>query len=136
VITVPAVSSAWLEIWIDGAPRSPNRRGRTTRGRMSRSTAERTRAQLAAICERNKHRWPRVDGPARVQFIVYRCRLLDPMVNLPASLKTYQDGICRELLPGGDGPRSPYEWLPPQQVQVARTEPERVLVRIEVARPP
>ena len=117
-------------IRIPRAPASPNHRGTTLRARLALLKAERERAYLAACSTRNAHAWPRITGPARITWTVYRHRLLDPMVNLPASLKHYQDGLCRALLPLGDGPGTPYTWEAPTQVKIPADEDEAVTVTI------
>lgn len=121
-----------LSFTILGAPRSPNRRGSTTQQRMRLAKQERDRAQFAATLARNKTRgWSPITGPARITFTVYRRRLLDPLSNLPASLKHYQDGICAALLPLGDGPNTPYEWPAPTQLAVGKLTTECVRVTVE-----
>ena len=120
-----------LHFTIPQAPRSPNRRGRTTRERMRLQKAERERAYLMALYARNTMGWAPITGPARITFTVYRHRLLDPLSNLPASLKHYQDGVCAALLPLGDGPGTPYEWPAPTQLQLGRLNAECVRVTVE-----
>ena len=123
-----------LSFTIPGAPPSPNRRAATTRGRMASVKAQREKAYLCAVTARNTMPGD-FEGfacPARITFTVYRHRLLDPSINLPASLKATQDGICRALLPLGDGPESPYLWEF-RQVKIRSKSDERVDVRIEKA---
>lgn len=119
-----------VTIEIPGVPLSPNAfRRLSTRGRMRRVRLEREWAQVSVqVCVSGV---PKITGPCRIQFTVYRRRLLDPMSNLPASLKHYQDGVCRALLPLGDGPGTPYEWMPVQQQKVKKASEERVVVQIE-----
>lgn len=117
---------------IPGAPPSPNARASTTRGRMASAKAQREKAYACAIKARNSMpgHFEGFACPARIIFTVYRSRLLDPMVNLPASLKHYQDGVCKALLPLGDGPKAPYTWI----VRAGRVRYKReecVEVRIE-----
>jgi hypothetical protein len=123
-----------IEFFVPGAPPGPNQREPTTRGRMVSTKTQREKAYVAALAVRNKRRIPPITGPARITMEIHRCRLLDPSVNAVASLKAYQDGICKALLPLGDGPRTPYTWLPPTQKQVPRGR-DGVWVVIEVEEP-
>ena len=123
-----------LTFFIDRAPESPNRwRKLSTRARMSLTKAERNRAYLAAHKAAVVSKIRSFTGPAHIKFEVHRHRLLDELVNLPASLKQYQDGVCKVLLPAGDGPGTSYTWHPIVQVQVAKKDPQGVLVMIEEA---
>lgn len=113
------------------APVSPNRfRAFSTRQRMSITKAERDKAWLLAREAAIVQRVEPFTGPAVISMMVFRRRLLDPMTNLPASLKATVDGICRAVLPRGDGPKSGYTWAAPQQVQVALKTLEGVRVTI------
>ena len=117
---------------IPAAPMSPNAfRRLSTRERMHVVKAERTWGQAAAIRVRNSGVEP-ITGPCRIQVTVYRRWLLDPVDNLPASCKHYIDGVCKALLPLGDGPDTPYTWLPVRQVKVRTAKEERVCVTVEV----
>ena len=121
-----------VEFTIPGAPMSPNTfRRLSTRERMHVVKAERTWGLAAAIRVRNGGVEP-IAGPCRIQFTVHRRRLLDPVDNLPASCKHYIDGVCDALLPLGDGPDTPYTWLPVRQVKVRTAQEERVCVTVEV----
>jgi len=119
-----------LTVKILGAPRSPNRRGPTTRARMTFAKTERERAQIATMVAARTQGWAPITGPARIGFRVFRHRPLDHD-NLVASLKHVIDGVCLALLPLGDGPGTPYEWLWPAQIQVSRTSVEAVHVTVE-----
>ena len=123
-----------LTFWIDRAPESPNKwRKLSTRAKMSLTKAERNRAYMAAHKASVVSRIRSFTGAAHIKFEVHRHRLLDEATNLPASLKHYVDGICKVLLPAGDGPGTPYTWHPIVQVQVAKKDPQGVLVMIEEA---
>jgi hypothetical protein len=100
---------------------------------MAVTRIERERAYLAAHKASVVSKIGRFTGPAHIRFEVHRHRLLDELANLPASLKATQDGVCRALLPAGDGPGTPYTWHPIVQVQVGTNEPQGVLVMIEEA---
>lgn len=119
-----------VTIWIPGAPRSPNRRPRTTRGRMSLVKTERDKAYACAVAVRNRLGLAAITGPAVIRTELRLRRPRDPW-NAVASLKAVQDGLCRALLPLGDGPETPYTWVPPVQVQVPRDR-EGVLFQIEI----
>jgi hypothetical protein len=121
---------AHVRIWIPGAPASPNSKPGSTRARMALVKSERERARVMTIKVRNGLRIEPITRPVEIRFEVRRRRLLDPMVNLPGSLKAYQDGVCAGVLPLGDGPYTPYTWLPPRQVQVKQKADEGVLVSI------
>src|SRR5262245_43372264 len=118
-----------IEFFVEGAPPSPNNRAATTRGRMISSKGQRERAYVTAVIYRNEHGVTPIRGPAQIQFTVHRAVLLDHD-NLAASLKHYQDGVCLALLPFGDGPRTPYTWLPPTQQLVPKGR-DGVWVKIE-----
>ena len=118
-------------IWIPGAPRSPNRRPRTTRERMSLVKTERDKAYACAVAVRNVRGLSPIAGPALIGTELHLRRPRDPW-NAVASLKAVQDGLCRALLPLGDGPETPYTWLPPVQVMVPRDQ-EGVLFQIEMS---
>lgn len=122
-----------LTFWIDRAPAGPNQKKPTTRGRMGVAKAERNRAYLAAHEASVVSKIRPFTGPAHIKFEVHRHRLLDELVNLPASLKHYQDGVCEVLFPKGDGPGTGYTWHPIVQVQVGTKDPQGVLVMIEEA---
>ena len=114
------------------APQSPNRfRAQSTRMRMSVNRAEREKAHMMARKATIEQRVSPFTGPATIFLRVYRRKLLDPMTNLPASLKATVDGICHAVLPLGDGPKTPYRWLAPEQVQIAEKTLEGVQVTIE-----
>ena len=118
-----------LTFTIPGAPVGPNQRPSTTRARMALVKRERDKAYLVAKDAANRTGTLPFTGPAVIRFEVRRHRLLDELVNLPASLKHYQDGICKAMLPVGDGPQTPYRWLPPVQIRVW-AEHEGVFVEI------
>lgn len=131
-----------LTIWIPGAPESPNRwRARNTRGRMRSTKAQREKAQMCALKARFAAEVKRrglylvFTGPARVRFEVRRRYPLDELVNLPASLKATQDGLCKAVLPLGDGPTAPYTWERVVQIRVGKKSDEGVFVEIEEAEP-
>lgn len=119
-----------LTVKILGAPRSPNRRGRTTQQRMGWAKTEREKAQVATMVEARRRGWTPISGPARIGFQVFRRHPLDHD-NLVASLKHVIDGVCLALLPHGDGPGTPYEWLWPTQIAVSKTSVEAVHVTVE-----
>lgn len=121
-----------LSFFIPGAPASPNHRGRTVRERMSTTRGERDRAWLYADVALREAGMRPIIGPATIQFDVYRCRLLDPMANLPASLKAMQDGVWKAVLPLGDGSDTPYTWRPVRQVRVRHRQDEGVQVTVTV----
>jgi hypothetical protein len=127
-----------LTIWIPGVPVGPNQRPKTTRARMALVKREREKAFVCALTAA-RQKWgagtATFTGPARIVFEVRRRHQLDEMVNLPASLKHYQDGLCRAVLPLGDGPKAPYIWHKPIQIRVGRKDEEGVLVMIEEAEP-
>lgn len=122
-----------VEVTIPSLPMSPNAfRKLSTQQRMGTVRRERDCAHLMTAMYARDAGIGAITGPARIQFTVYRRRPLDPMSNLPASLKHYQDGVCKALLPLGDGPGTPYTWLPVQQVKVRTAREERVTVTVEV----
>lgn len=126
-----------VDIWIPGLTDTQNTR-RNTRARMARIKSERERAHLCAIVAVRMaypHGDDRFLGPTRIEFEVRLCRLRDPLANLPGSLKALQDGLCQRVLALGDGPGTPYEWVPPTQVRVKTRAEQGVMVRIkEIAR--
>jgi hypothetical protein len=69
-------------------------------------------------------------GPTVIDFEMRTCRVFKDALILGGTLKHYQDGICRAVLPLGDGPHAPYQWNPPTQVKVKRKHEEGVMVRI------
>jgi hypothetical protein len=121
------MSTRKLVVWIPGAPRSPNRRDATTRGRMARVKLERERAHVATHRAAVVEHFSPVTGPAHVEMLVLRRRPLDDD-NVVASCRNYRNGVARAVLPHGDGPRTPYTWLTPTQVPTVGEE--GVLVRI------
>lgn len=108
-----------IEFFIPGAPPSPNARESTTRGRMVSVGAQRDKAYACAVAARNEKGVKPFTGPARIRLEVHRWRLLDND-NVVASVKHYRDGVCKALLPLGDGPTTPYIWAPVVQLQVAK----------------
>ena len=76
---------------------------------MALARAERERAIAWAYVTKNREMIQPIFGPATVHFDVFRHRLLDAD-NSVSSLKHIQDGVCRVLLPEGDGPSAPYRW--------------------------
>ena len=100
---------------------------------MAVTRVERERAFLAAHKAGVVSKIRSFTGPAHIKFEVHRHRLLDELANLPASLKATQDGVCKALLPGGDGPGTAYTWHPIVQIKVAKKDPQGVLVMIEEA---
>jgi hypothetical protein len=125
-----------LAIWIPGAPKGPNQRASTTRGRMRNTRAEREKAQMCAIKARvhAEVRQPGVrlvfKGPTRITWELRRVRLLDDD-NAIASLKHYRDGITKAVLPLGDGPGTPYLWGGMVQIRVGEKSEEGAFVEIE-----
>jgi hypothetical protein len=103
---------------------------------MSSTKRQREKAQMCAIKARfeaeTKHQGLHAvfRGPAKITFEVRRRRLLDELVNLPASLKATQDGLCKAVLPLGDGPTAPYTWTI-VQIRVGKKSEEGVFVEIE-----
>jgi hypothetical protein len=104
---------------------------------MRNTRAEREKAQMCAIKARFEAEVKRpgvhlvFTGPTRVRFEVRRRYLLDELVNLPSSLKATQDGICKAVLPLGDGPGTPYRWEWVVQIRVGKKSEEGVFVEIE-----
>ncbi len=121
--------SAPLVIWIPVPPKSPNNRPSTTRGRMALVKAERERGYVCAVAARNSPGGRSFSGPATIDIELCLRRLRDPLTNL-GSLKATVDGICRAVLPLGDGPETPYRWLQPRQTKVRTKAEEGVRVTI------
>jgi len=118
-----------LSLWIPVPPRSPNNPIPTTRGRMAHVKAERERAYVCAVAARNGPGGRTFPGPARIEVTLYLCRKRDPYTNL-TSLKATVDGICKALLPQGDGPETTYTWVPPIQVQVKHKAEQGIRITI------
>ena len=102
---------------------------------MARVKQEREKAEMCAKkAVREKYRsgedtWT---GSTLITFEMRTSRVFKDALVAGGSLKHYQDGVCRAVLPLGDGPKTPYIWATPiHQVRVPHRKDEGVLVRIE-----
>jgi hypothetical protein len=123
-----------LEIWIPGLPLGTNAfRKLNTRGRMSRTEMERTKAKMCALAAvRPKYRAPDDVwlGPTAIDMEIRTSRVFKDLYVVANSLKAIQDGICLAVLPLGDGHKTPYQWRQPTQVKVKTRAEEGVRVQI------
>jgi hypothetical protein len=121
-----------LEVWIPGAPPSPNATEKTTRGRMVSVKRQREKAFMCTVAERNRLGVGPIRGRVTISFVVLRHVPLDDD-NLTASCKHVRDGVWQALLPLGDGGGTPYRWQPPTQELVPRKQ-DGVRVRIALSK--
>ncbi|HAM59896.1 MAG TPA: hypothetical protein DCQ64_32580 [Candidatus Rokubacteria bacterium] len=91
--------------------------------------AMREKARLLVSDEMNRRKLKPFTGPTRILIELRRVRQLDDD-NVVGALKHIRDGVALAALPLGDGPNTPYWWLPPVQIQVAAGH-EGVYVCIE-----
>lgn len=105
-----------LEVWIEGVRKTQNALRTKLRTRIQHQATDVNAGYLCTIKAMREVR-PEIQpfiGRARIWRTVYRTRLIDP-INVEGSLKSLMDGVVKAALPLGDGPHTPYVWMPPIQ---------------------